>query len=68
MRINIKNPADCCGCTACESICTHNAIKMLPDELGFLYPVVDDNLCVDCGLCQRVCKFQDKYEPIDSFD
>ena len=68
MRLNINNPADCCGCTACESICTHNAIKMVPDELGFLYPMIDEDLCVDCGLCQRVCKFQDKYEPLDSFD
>lgn len=67
MRINIKNPADCCGCTACESICTHNAIKMEPDKLGFLYPIIDDALCVDCGLCQKVCQFQDRYKPIDAF-
>lgn len=68
MRIKIDNPADCCGCTACENICTHNAIQMKPDELGFLYPVINDNLCIDCGLCQKVCKFQGKYEPTDSFD
>ena len=29
--IDIKNPADCCGCTACASICAHDAIKMKPD-------------------------------------
>ena len=39
--INIKNLEECCGCTACASICNHNAITMRPDTLGFLYPVVD---------------------------
>lgn len=28
---------------------------MLPDEEGFLYPVVDSAKCVDCGLCDKVC-------------
>ena len=68
MRIDIKNPADCCGCTACESICSHKAIKMDADGLGFLYPNIDDKLCVDCGLCQKVCKFQGKYNPTEAFE
>lgn len=60
--IDIKNPADCCGCTACASICAHNAIKMKPDVLGFLYPEVDKDMCVDCGLCEKVCAFNDNYD------
>ena len=68
MRINIDNPADCCGCTACESICPHNAIQMQADQLGFFYPKIVNDLCVDCGLCQKVCKFQGDYTPIDSFE
>ena len=60
--ININNPADCCGCTACASICSHNAIEMQPDTLGFLYPVVDTNKCVNCGLCDNVCAFNDNYD------
>lgn len=60
--INISDPKDCCGCTACASICEHNAIKMQPDALGFLYPIVDSNKCVDCGLCERVCSFNDYYD------
>ncbi len=68
MKIDIQNPADCCGCTACESICAHNAIKMEPDALGFLYPKVNNDLCVDCGLCQKVCKFQGEYIPDNSFE
>lgn len=60
--IQINNPADCCGCTACASICAHDAIKMEPDALGFLYPKVDKDKCVDCGLCEKVCAFNDNYD------
>lgn len=60
--IEIKNPADCCGCTACASICNHDAITMKPDALGFLYPKVDKEKCVDCGLCEKVCAFNDHYD------
>lgn len=60
--IKIKNPADCCGCTACASICTHDAITMKPDALGFLYPEVNNSKCIDCGLCEKVCAFNDHYD------
>lgn len=60
--IQINNPADCCGCTACASICAHDAITMKPDALGFLYPEVDKKKCVDCGLCEKVCAFNDHYD------
>lgn len=60
--IEIKNPADCCGCTACASICNHDAITMKPDALGFLYPEVDKVNCVDCGLCEKVCPIQSRKE------
>lgn len=60
--IKIENKEDCCGCTACASICTHDAITMIPDALGFLYPQVDVNKCVECGLCEKVCAFNDHYD------
>lgn len=60
--IDIQRPQDCCGCTACASICAHNAITMLPDSLGFLYPHVDKEKCVECGLCEKVCAFNDNYD------
>ena len=58
----INDPADCCGCTACASICNHDAITMEPDALGFLYPKVDESKCVECGLCEKVCAFSDNYD------
>ena len=60
--IDIKNPEDCCGCTACASICAHDAITMQPDALGFLYPFVNKDKCVSCGLCEKVCAFHENYD------
>ena len=60
--IQIKDKADCCGCTACSSVCAHDAIAMQPDVMGFLYPVVDEGKCVDCGACEKVCAFNDNYD------
>lgn len=60
--IQITDPSDCCGCTACMSICGHDAITMEPDALGFLYPKVNMDKCVDCKLCEKVCAFNDHYD------
>jgi coenzyme F420-reducing hydrogenase beta subunit len=30
---------------------------MKPDELGFLYPQIDEKSCINCNLCRNVCKF-----------
>ena len=53
--IQITEKSKCCGCTACASVCAHNAIMMKPDEEGFLYPMIDKNKCTFCGLCETVC-------------
>lgn len=47
----------CCGCSACYSICPKNAISMVEDEKGFKYPKVDKTLCIQCGLCDKACAF-----------
>ena len=56
-RITIEHPADCCGCGACVNACARGAITMQTDKAGFLYPAVDDGLCVNCGRCVDVCVF-----------
>ena len=66
--VNIDNKFTCCGCTACSNICLHQAITMIPDSLGFLYPKVDEDKCINCGLCDNVCQFQDNYKRYDNFD
>lgn len=53
--IDIIDKADCCGCSACASICPRGCISMREDAEGFLYPEVNAEACVDCGLCEQVC-------------
>ncbi len=55
--------ASCCGCGACANVCPKRAIAMQPDGEGFVYPVVDDALCVDCGLCVTACSIEKTREP-----
>lgn len=46
---------ECCGCTACKSICRMNAISMETDEHGFMYPFIDRLKCIKCYQCLMVC-------------
>ena len=53
----------CCGCSACAQICPLKCIIMREDQLGFLYPEIDNNNhCVHCGLCEKVCPVLNKGE------
>lgn len=45
----------CTGCTSCINSCSHHAIKMQVDKEGFMYPVIDKDICVECGLCVKRC-------------
>lgn len=63
--LKIVNKSYCCGCTACESICGVGALSMVPDKLGFVYPTIDVDKCIDCGLCQRVCSFKSLIPSLD---
>ncbi len=56
---------DCCACGACENICPKNAISMLEDEQGFVYPEINRDLCIQCGACMKVCNFK-KTDAMDS--
>lgn len=53
--INILNKQDCCGCSACVQRCPKQCISLHEDEEGFLYPKVNLDTCIDCGLCEKVC-------------
>lgn len=65
--ISVTDPKDCCGCTACESICPVDAISMQPDAMGFLYPVADALKCTGCGMCDKVCAFDGNYDKSRNF-
>ena len=57
-----NNKADCCACGACMNICPKQAISMVEDEFGFMYPRINEELCIGCGVCKRVCGYQNKQE------
>ena len=56
--ITITDKTKCSGCTACASACPKQCISMEPDFEGFLYPIVDTAVCIDCGLCNKVCPIE----------
>lgn len=55
----------CTGCGACYNVCSKNAISMYKDKEGFLYPFINKELCVNCGLCVSKCPI---LNPIKKFD
>lgn len=53
-----SDKSECCGCSACYSICTSCAISMVSDEKGFLYPQINSGYCIRCYQCIYVCNFK----------
>ena len=52
----------CTGCEACVQMCGKNAILMQEDIEGFRYPVIDESLCINCGLCKKSCPIENSLE------
>ncbi|MBR0140147.1 MAG: 4Fe-4S binding protein, partial [Firmicutes bacterium] len=50
-----KDPGRCFGCAACAAACPSKAVEMKRDAMGFQYPLVNAELCSECGLCASVC-------------
>lgn len=48
----------CCACGSCIIVCPKNAIKFEADKTGFYYPKIDEQLCIGCGQCKKVCAYQ----------
>ena len=53
--IKIARKEECTGCHGCYNVCPKKCIDMKFDDEGFLYPSVDSDKCVECGLCEKVC-------------
>lgn len=64
----VKEKGDCCGCRTCEKVCPEGAVTMEADACGFLYPKIDPEKCIDCGLCLKRCAFQNGYKKRKEFE
>lgn len=65
---NISDKFDrkqCTGCGACANACPSQAISMKPDNNGFLYPVVNKELCFNCGKCIRLCNVRATHHHVE---
>lgn len=61
MKIEGLADSRCCGCAACANACAVGAISMIENQEGFLYPVINREMCVGCGACDRVCPRLEEY-------
>lgn len=60
--IKIEDKTKCCGCHACYNVCPKNAIEMIEDDKGFKYPNINEDVCINCNLCEKVCPVLKKVE------
>ena len=60
----------CTGCYACVNACPMNCIEMIEDELGNVYPQINQDICIHCDLCKKICpslKDVELKEPMDAY-
>lgn len=53
--IFLSDKSKCCGCEACVEKCPKKCIDLFGDKEGFLYPKINGSLCIDCGICEKIC-------------
>lgn len=52
---SVCEPAQCAGCMACVDICPKAAINVV-DMADHMDAEIDEDRCISCGLCHRVCQ------------
>ena len=75
---SVCNKKYCIGCLNCFTVCKFDAIEFFEDELGFIYPKINQNKCKHCNACKNKCpmlsnqshniKYYDSYACINKDD
>lgn len=52
-NLDVVNP--CTSCQMCGAVCPTGAISIQLNKEGFYRTVVDNEKCIDCGLCTKIC-------------
>lgn len=51
---------ECTSCGLCAAVCARRAITIVMNNDGFYRPIVDTNICNNCGSCTWLCYKYDK--------
>ena len=46
---------NCNSCKACTLICPTSAIDMVKDEMGFYHSKINEQKCINCTKCLKIC-------------
>lgn len=66
---NLPTIEHCFGCSACVDACAKKAVQLVEDANGFYVPHVQNDLCVECGSCEKKCpSLQQNDVPRNSLD
>lgn len=57
---SICDQMQCTGCSACAALCPKKCITMERNEEGFLVPIVNYDVCINCGMCRNNCPVANK--------
>ena len=61
---SVVSSGKCAGCMACYNICPNKAIIVEEKKDGFLYPQIQPDKCINCGICLKKCPCVQKREQI----
>lgn len=58
----------CSGCGACTAVCEFGAVRLNMNTAGFFHAEIDDEKCVHCGKCKKVCmRFTDEINGVSLY-
>ncbi|OKY52775.1 Coenzyme F420 hydrogenase/dehydrogenase, beta subunit C-terminal domain [Megasphaera cerevisiae] len=54
-KLIYKEKQNCTGCIACVNSCPKKCISIKTDREGFWYPLINHEICIQCGNCDYSC-------------